>query len=106
LAAAQPKHAGGAKPGTEPKVFRRTEHTINRRFIETQFPGFFRVVPSEAEKDLVIVFRTPRKEFVGRRITRISASEVHLQVLSGVGEVAVTIAEITEIQVRHKDAKV
>jgi len=90
----------------EPKVFNRGEYTFNRRFVETQFSGFFRVVPSEAEKDLVLVVRTPKQEYVGKRITRISANEFFLQLLqSGGKEVSVGFGEVAQIIVRHKDAK-
>ncbi|MCX8108864.1 MAG: hypothetical protein N3G20_08675, partial [Verrucomicrobiae bacterium] len=81
-------------------------YTFNRRFIETQFSGFFRVVPSEAEKDLVLVVRTPKKEYVGKRITRISSSEFFLQLYEAGGkEVNIGFDEVAQIIVRHKDAK-
>jgi hypothetical protein len=101
VAAAQ--KAGGGK--LEPKVYSRAEYTFNRRFIETQFAGFFRVVPSEAEKDLVLVFKTPKHEYVGRRISRISSNEFFLQLQQGGGtkEVSITFGEIAQIIVRHKD---
>ncbi len=88
----------------EPKVYKRGDYTFNRRFIETQFSGFFRLVPSDAEKDLVLVIRTPRQEYLARRISRISATDMFIQpVQSGAKEVNVSIGEIAEIQVRHKD---
>src|SRR5207247_1290731 len=37
-------------------IYKRGEFTFNRRFIETKFAGFFRLVPSEAERDLILVF--------------------------------------------------
>ncbi|HOK77896.1 MAG TPA: hypothetical protein PLW35_09260 [Verrucomicrobiota bacterium] len=91
---------------TETKVYSRGEYTFNRRFIETQFPGFFRVVPSEAEKDLVFVVRTPKNEYIGKRISRISSNEFFLQLYEGGGkEVSISFGEISQIIVRHKDAK-
>lgn len=90
----------------ETKVFNRGEYTFNRRFIETQFSGFFRIVPSEAEKDLVLVVRTPKKEYIGKRITRISSNEFFLQLYEGGGkEVNIGFGEISQMIVRHKDAK-
>lgn len=65
------------------KLFKRGEYVFNRRFFETNFPGFFRVVPSEAEKDLVLVIKSVRGGYVGRRISRISNNELHLQVQIG-----------------------
>ncbi|HKS36498.1 MAG TPA: hypothetical protein VJW76_04870 [Verrucomicrobiae bacterium] len=94
----------GGEGITVPQTFNRGEFTFNRRFFETKFPGFFRIVPSEAEKDLVLAIKAVRNEYVCKRISRISSNEMHVQVLNG-GEVQVTFAEITSITIRHKDAK-
>jgi len=99
--------ASGAKAGSGPAIpqtFTRGDTTFNRRFFETKFPGFFRVVPSEAEKDLVVEIKVVRGEYVAKRISRISSNEMHIQVLNG-GEVSVQFAEITTVILRHKDAK-
>ena len=103
LAAQQKQEAGPSQLQT----FTRGEFTFNRRFFETKFPGFFRLVPSEAEKDLVMVIKAVRGEYVGKRISRISSNEMHLQLQSGnaSAEVMVPFVEITSIQIRHKDAK-
>ena len=96
--------AGSAAGGHgEPKVYNRGDYMFNRRFIETQFPGFFRVVPTEAEKDLVIVVKTPKAEYLGKRISRISANEMFLQLLQANKEVSITFGEIAQIVVRQKD---
>lgn len=88
----------------EPKIYKRGDYTFNRRFIETQFSGFFRLVPSDAEKDLVLVIKTPKQEYLAKRISRISAAEMFVQPIQvGAKEVNVSIGEIAEIQVRHKD---
>jgi hypothetical protein len=84
-----------------PQTYKRGEFTLNRRFFETKFPGFFRVIPSDP--DLVLVVRTPKAEHVAKRITRISSTEVHLQLVRGT-EQGVSFAEITEVVVRKKDA--
>lgn len=101
--------AGATKAGgkAESKIYNRGDYTFNRRFIETQFAGFFRVVPSEAEKDMVIVFKTQKQEYIGRRISRISSNELFLQLQMGGGtkEVSVGFGEIAQIEVRHKDEK-
>jgi hypothetical protein len=102
LAAMEKPSAAAGPPQT--KTFAKGAFTLNRRFFETQFPGFFRVVPSEAEKDLVLAIRAGRTEYVGKRITRITMNELHLQLLSG-GEVAVAFADMQQVQLRHKDAK-
>ena len=63
-----------------PVVFRRGDFSFNRRFFETKLAGFFRVVLSEADKDLRIHIKAARGDFVGKRISRITASELYLQV--------------------------
>jgi hypothetical protein len=98
-------HEKGQKSETSVEVFRRGDTTFNRRFFESKFPGFFRIVPSEAEKDLVLVVRTGKNEYIAKRISRISMNELHLQLLSGGSEVSVTFGEIAEVRARHKDAK-
>lgn len=100
--------AAGHKPGAaataEKKVYSRGEYTLNRRFIETQFSGFFRVVPLEAEKDLVMVVKTPKQEYIAKRVTRISATELFLQpIQAGTKEVKVSLGEIAQVIIRHKD---
>jgi len=100
--AAAAKSGGGGQ--ALPQTFSRGDTTFNRRFFETKFPGFFRVVPGEAEKDLVLDIKIVRGEYVARRITRISSNEMHVQVLNG-GEVMVLFVEITTVTLRHKDAK-
>jgi hypothetical protein len=98
---------GGGKAAANPaytQVHTRTNATFDRRFFETKFTGFFRVVPADAEKDLVMVIKTPKQEYVATRISRISASEVHFQLLRG-SEASVGFGEITEVSVRPKGAK-
>ncbi|MCP5523326.1 MAG: hypothetical protein H7A46_17460 [Verrucomicrobiales bacterium] len=103
LKVAAGQKSGAAAPA-EKKVFSRGEFTFNRRFIETQFSGFFRVVPLEAEKDLVMVVKTPKQEYIAKRVTRISASEMFLQPIQvGTKEVKVPLGEIAQIIIRHKD---
>jgi hypothetical protein len=89
----------------EPVVFQRGEFSFNRRFFETKFAGFFRVIPSEAEKDLVLVIKAARGEFVGRRISRITPNELYLEVVKNnvSAEEMIPMVEIAEVQIRHKD---
>ena len=87
-------------------IYKRGDTTFNRRFFETKFPGFFRVVPSEAEKDLMLVIKTGKEEIQARRIARITANEMHLQLLHGGGkEASVTFGDIAQVQIRQKDSK-
>ena len=86
------------------QVYARSNTTFDRRFFETKFTGFFRVAPAEPEKDLVIVVKTPKQEYVATRVSRISASEIHFQLQRGT-EASVAFGEITEVSVRPKGAK-
>lgn len=88
------------------QVFQRGAYTFNRRFFETKFPGFFGIIRRDAEKDMVLVFKSARGEYVGQRISRIAANDIHLTVQKGPAseEVMVPFTEIQEIQLKHKDA--
>lgn len=95
---------GGGGGHVEAKIYKRGDYTMNRRFIETQFSGFFRIVPSEAEKDLVLVIKTPKQEYIAKRISRISSNEMFVvPIQTGAKEINVGFGEIAEIQVRHRD---
>ncbi|HEY3864248.1 MAG TPA: hypothetical protein VGO59_20445 [Verrucomicrobiae bacterium] len=96
-----------AKPAfPDPIVFARGEFSFNRRFFETKFAGFFRVIPSEAEKDLVLQITCSRGKFAGRRVMRITPNELYLQVFKGEAssEEMIPFGEISEVQIRHKDS--
>ena len=98
--------AGAEKKGaTQQATFKRGDTTFNRRFFETQFPGFFRMVPSEADKDLVLLIKTPKAEHTAKRISRITANDLHIILLRGGAEVQITFGEVIEVQLKHKDAK-
>jgi hypothetical protein len=101
----------GAAPGTPSaappaQVFQRGQFTFNRRFFETKFPGFFGVVRRDVDKDMALVVKTMRGEFVVQRIVRIAQDDVHFQIVKGEAsfEEMVPFAEIQEIQLKHKDA--
>src|SRR5581483_7420192 len=66
-----------------PIVYARGETSFNRRFFETKLAGFFRAVPSPAEKDLRVNIKSARGDYVGRRITRITPAELYLQIVKG-----------------------
>lgn len=89
-----------------PIVFARGDYSFNRRFFETKFPGFFRAIRAEAEKDLVLLFKTSRGDFVGRRITNITPNELYLQVFINdvTADEMIPFTEVMEVQIRHKDA--
>lgn len=96
-----------AKPSYPPSTtFQRGQFTFNRRFFETKFVGFFGSVRREAEKDMVLVFKTGRATHVATRISRIAANDIHLEVHRGhkAEEVTVPFVEIQEVVLKHKDA--
>jgi len=88
------------------QVFQRGQFTFNRRFFETKFSGFFGVVRHGADKDQTLLVKTGGGQFVVERITRISASDVHLEVVQGgtLQEVMLPFAQIQEIQLKPKTA--
>lgn len=89
-----------------PIVFHRGEFSFNRRFFETKLAGFFRVIPGEAEKDMVVVIKSLRGEFVGKRITRVTQAELYLQVFkdNATHDEMIPFTEVQEVSIRHKDA--
>src|SRR5262249_26470265 len=106
-----PEEVAGAEQAAAPAapkvtVYHRGQTTFNRRFFETKFSGFLRMVPGEAEKDMVIYIKSTRGEHVGNRLTRILPNELYLQVHRGgaTADVIVPFTEIYEVQVRPKDA--
>jgi hypothetical protein len=89
----------------EPIVFRRGDFSFNRRFFETKLTGFFRLVPSEAERDMVVHIKSGRGDFTGKRIIRITPNELYLQVFhnNATADEMIPFGEILEVQIRHKD---
>lgn len=101
-AAAGPGSGGGGSDGG-PKTFKRGETTFNRRFFETQFPTFFRVVATEADKDQVIDVSAGKSSVVASRVSRISATEIHFKTANN-QEIGVSFADMTQVTLRHKGA--
>lgn len=103
-----PEAIAAAAAAAKPQItsYQRGQTTFNRRFFETKFAGFLKVVPGEEEKDKVIYVKSSRGEHVGNRLTRILPNEVHLQIHKGdaTADVIIPFTEIYEIQVRPKDA--
>jgi hypothetical protein len=88
------------------QIFQRGQFTFNRRFFETKFSGYFGVVRHGADKDQTLLVKTGGGQFVVERITRISSSDVHLEVMQGGTrqEVMLPFAQIQEIQLQPKTA--
>jgi hypothetical protein len=87
-----------------PQIFQRGKFVFNRRFFETKFAGFFTIVRAEADKDMVLLLKTPRGQFEVQRITRIAANDIHFEVMQGAArqEVMVPFGIIQEVQLKHK----
>lgn len=89
----------------QPIVFKRGEFTFNRRFFETKLVNFQRMVPTAADKDMVVWIKAVRGEYTGRRIVQINPDNLHLQVFKAdaTADEMIPFAEILEVQIRHKD---
>jgi hypothetical protein len=89
----------------ETEIFQRGQYMFNRRFFETKFAGFFGIVRREADRNSMLVMKTPRGLFTVERISRITSNDLHVEVLRGDSrqEVMVPFSEIQEVQLKHKD---
>lgn len=96
------KAAGPVAATGAGQVFKKADTEFNRRFFESQFPPFFRVVRSEADKNLILHVKAGRNDYIATRITRISSSEMGLQLQIG-REVMVKFADVSEVQARPKE---
>jgi hypothetical protein len=97
-------NATSSLPSTQ--VFQRGAFTFNRRFFETKFPGFFGMIRRDSEKEMVLVIKSPRGQFVVQRISRIAANDIHITIQKGAGteEISIPFADVQEVQLKHKDA--
>lgn len=99
----------GAVPGQPtlppPAIYARGTTVFNRRFFETKLAAYMRVVPGDAEKDMVICVKAARGEYVGHRISKVLPNELMLQINKGgaSSEVTIPYAELFEVKIRHKD---
>ncbi len=104
LRLATTKKESGAQQSFQRKVYDRSQYTFDRRFIETTFQDFFRLVPTPATRDLVLVIKTPKREIVAKRISRMTGTDMYVVPAQlGAQEVRVRLGEISQIIVRHKD---
>jgi hypothetical protein len=87
-------------------VYPRGQFTFNRRFFETKFAGFLKMVPGEAERDKVINVKSARGEYTGHRLSKVEPNELFLQIRKGTAteDVMIPYSEILEVQIKHKDA--
>jgi len=104
---AGPVEQQAAKPAApEVLVYPRGQFTFNRRFFETKFAGFLKLVPGEAERDKAIYVKSARGEYTGHRLSKVEPNELYLQIRKGnaTEDVMIPFSEIFEVQVRPKDA--
>jgi hypothetical protein len=99
-------HTAHATVVPQTQVFKRGQFTFNRRFIETKFAGFFGMVRKDAEKDLLLIVKSARGEFIVTRISDIGATDMKVDVHSGGAsqQTLIPFVEILEMQIKHKDA--
>ena len=97
--------APAAPAAPQAVVYLRGQTTFNRRFFETKFAGFLRMVPGEAERDKVIEVKSSRGDYVGSRLARVQPAEIYLQVTKGgaSSEVMIPFTEILEVKVRQRE---
>jgi hypothetical protein len=90
----------------QPVVYPRGQFTFNRRFFETKFAGFLKMVPGDAERDKVIHIKSARGEYTGQRLTKIEPNELYLQIRKGTAteDVMIPFSEVFEVTVKHKDS--
>ena len=104
-AAAAPTEETPAQPAVEQTVvYPRGQFTFNRRFFETKFAGFLKVVPGEAERDKEIFIKSARGEYTGQRLSKIEPNELYLQIRKGAvsEDVMIPFSEIFEVQVKQQ----
>jgi hypothetical protein len=101
----QPVAATGNAPAPG-KTFLRGQFTFNRRFFETQMPGFFAMMRPEADRNTVLVIKAARGTYVAQRISRISPNDIHIQVVKGHAseEITIPFLEIQEVQLKPAGA--
>lgn len=101
-APAQPG-AAAAAPQLEAAAYVKGEVNINKRFIETKFAPFFKLVPDEPYRSAWICFITTRGEFWAKRIPKITQTDITIQCPQeggGTTDQVCQIADIKEIHLR------
>jgi hypothetical protein len=97
---------GGHAPaaaGYQTATYTRKDTEFDRRFFETKFTGFFRVVLGDAEKNVVITIKTLKNEYIVKRVARITGNEIHIQVQqASAGDIGIPFGEIVQVTVKAK----
>ncbi|HUB86735.1 MAG TPA: hypothetical protein VMB22_02505 [Verrucomicrobiae bacterium] len=91
-------------PGSNIEIFQRGQYTFNRRFFETKFSGFFGIVRTEADRGKTLLVKTPGQLLTVERISRITANDMHVEVVQGGErrEIMVAYADIQQVQLKSK----
>ncbi|MBG86193.1 MAG: hypothetical protein CMO80_04755 [Verrucomicrobiales bacterium] len=99
---AQAPAAPAAESGAlEAASYTKGEVNINKRFIETKFAPFFKLVPDEPYRSAWLCFITTRGEYWVKRIPKITQTDVTLQCPQEGGGTMDQVAQITDIQEIH-----
>lgn len=93
------KKGGPAAP--QHATYKASDTEFGRAFFEKNFPSFFRMTRSDADKDSVMAIKSGKGEVVAVRISRISSNEIGLVTQKG-HEVQLRFADISEVQIRGK----
>ena len=99
----QPGAAAAAPKALEAASYEKGSVNINKRFIETKFAPFFKLVPDEPYRSGWMCFVTPRGEYWAKRIPKITQTDLTIQCPQeggGTLDQTIQIAEITAIHIR------
>ncbi len=102
-----PTMAPQAAPVPKTQYFRRGEVSFNRRFMESKFAPFFKVVLSDKEKDLFLVFNTVRGQYISQHVTKVGQADITVQIEAEGGatcDETFPFNDIQEVQIRHREA--
>ncbi len=93
--------AGPKQSGLKPQTWTRGDTRFDRSFFQSNFPNYFKVALGVAERDMVLAVKTGKREYVGQRITRISGTDIHMELLNG-KEQKISFSEIGTVDLRAK----
>ncbi|MFL3665516.1 MAG: ankyrin repeat domain-containing protein, partial [Verrucomicrobiota bacterium] len=92
---------GAKKSGLKPQTWARGDTRFDRSFFQNNFPNFFKTVLGEAERGFALALKTGKREYIGQRITRISGTDIHMDLLNG-KEQKISFKEIGTVDLRPK----
>jgi len=92
---------GAKKSGLKPQTWARGDTRFDRSFFQNNFPNFFKTVLGEAERGFALALKTGKREYIGQRITRISGTDIHMELLNS-KEQKISFREIGTVDLRPK----